>query len=546
MPDLFHTLHSTDFDFLQRLARAWKVDLPSQDFNSALEEILRSFTTEELLNEVIERLPARAGQAWKYLLEHKGRESWSIFTRHFGELRAFGVARRSREEPDLHPFSAVEELWYRGLIGRAFLDIPPEPQEYVYIPDEWMAFVTPQVREEPLHLRPASSSEKKIITPANDTILDEATEYLAALRMGRPAGGALSIHSQAYLKFISTLLLEAGILVDPANPDAGKVKDFLAAPRGKALFLLFQTWQKSKRINDLRMLPELLFEGNWSNDPFAPRELIARTIAPLDTKTWYSLNGLISQVKENQPDFQRPAGDYDSWFIRDAATNEHLHGASHWDEIEGALLYYLFSGPLYWLGVVDLAQSAKDGPFTAFKLSLSGHDLFAGCASGHCKEETGQVAVNSDGIVHIPNHVPRATRYQISRFGSPLSVTPSERKYRLTPASLQQAAEQGLKISHLQQVFQQAGVKKPPPNLLQQLERWEKYGSEASVEKAILLHLNRPELLPLLQKNQRVSQSIATVLNAQTAIVRPGKVEQLRQGLAELGLLAEIKIDMDV
>jgi hypothetical protein len=376
--------------------------------------------------------------------------------------------------------------------------------------------------------------------------LDDATEYLATLRMNRTVEDVFPLRGEPYRKFISALLLDASILAASANPDAGRIKDFLATRRSEALSLLFQTWCKSTRINDLRMVPGLFFEGNWSNDPLTPRELITQTFASLDVKTWWSMNGYINQVKEKRPDFQRPAGDYDSWFIRDAATNEHLHGAAHWNEIEGALLYYLVSGPLHWLGVVDLAQSTRDGSYTAFKLSLSGRDLLAGRIPIHCKEETGSITVSSDGIVHVPNNVSRALRYQISRFGAPLSVTPNERKYRLTPSSLHQAAEQGLKVSHLLQLFQQARVKNLPPNLVQQLERWEKYGSEASVEKAILLHLNRPELLPLLQKNQRVSQSIATVLNAQTAIVKPGKVEQLRQGLAELGLLADIKIDMDV
>jgi hypothetical protein len=128
----------------------------------------------------------------------------------------------------------------------------------------------------------------------------------------------------------------------------------------------------------------------------------------------------------------------------------------------------------------------------------------------------------------------------------PIPGSPTEQKFRLTPDSLRHAADQGLKVSHLVQLLQQANVKNIPPNLVQQLERWEKYGSEASVEKVILLRLARPELLPLLQKNSRTSPCIQAVLNNQNLIIKPGKVEQLRQGLAELGLLADVKIDSDV
>lgn len=542
MPDLFQTLRSADLDFLKRVARAWKVDLSAQDFQTALEEMKSHLMDQENLEVVIETLPERAVQAWKYLIEHKGKETWAIFTRHFGELRAFGAAKRSREEPDLHPVSATEELWYRALIGRTFLDISPEPQEYAFIPDEFFFMLAPESEEEPLQLRPASTGERKVPAMASDGILDDATDTLAALRMER----GIEQNPAEYRIFVSGLLLEAGILSTPSNLNAARVKDFLAAARGKALLELYTTWLNSARLNDLRLLPGLIFEGNWTNDVTAPRRLVIDALKRSDTKTWWSLNGFISQVREKQPDFQRPAGDYDSWFIRDAVTNEHLQGTKHWGRIEGALLYFLVTGPLHWLGITDLAQGEKDGLFTAFKLSEIGVELLDGKPPAKTRAESGLVSVSSDGVLRVPVNVPRSVRYQVSRFGTPMPSGNSERKYRITPATLKQAAAQGLKTTHLVHILQQAGVRELPPVLLQQLERWEKFGSEAVVEKVTLLHLSNPALLPLLQKNSRVSQSIATVLNNQTLVIKPGKVEQLRQGLAELGLLADVKIDSDV
>jgi hypothetical protein len=547
MPDIFQTLRSTDLDFLKRLARAWKIELAAQEFSAGVDELQLQMKDKAILSETISELPSRAEKAWEHLLDHNGRESWSIFTRHFGELRTFGLAKRVREEPDLHPVSATEELWYRGLIGRAFLDLPPEPQEYAFIPDEFLSVLRPQAAAaQQIQLRPASIHEKKLTTPATDSLLDDATELLAALRMNRATEEIFATHTESYAVFLTSLLQQAGILITSANLDANKVKDFLALPRGEALLSLFQTWKSSKQINDLRMLPGLVFEGNWSNDVFAPRELVVGAAAQADPKIWWSLSGFISQVKTKQPDFQRLAGDYESWFIRNTETNEHLHGAVHWDEIEGALLYYLFTGPLHWLGVVDLAKSDSSGHFTAFKLSGLGSDILNSLPPARCKAEDGIVSVGSEGTLHVPNNAPRAIRYQLARFSTPLASSATERKYRITPASLKLAAEQGLKVSHLLQLFQQAKVKNMPPSLVQQLERWEKYGSEANVEKVILLRLARPELLPLLQKNSRASQCISAVLNNQTLIIKPGKVEQIRQSLAELGLLTDVKIDSDV
>ena len=87
---------------------------------------------------------------------------WATFVRTFGELRRMGMAKRDRERPDLKPASAVEVLWYRGLVGRAFLSVPPanEPQEYAYIPEDLLPLL-PILRTDahPPLGRPATPNE---------------------------------------------------------------------------------------------------------------------------------------------------------------------------------------------------------------------------------------------------------------------------------------------------------------------------------------------------------------------------------------------------
>ena len=61
----------------------------------------------------------------------------------------------------------------------------------------------------------------------------------------------------------------------------------------------------------------------------------------------------MAAVKAADPDFQRPDGDYGSWYIRDAAGDAYLSGFESWDRVEGVLIADLLAGPLHWLGVVD-------------------------------------------------------------------------------------------------------------------------------------------------------------------------------------------------
>ena len=547
MPDLHQTLRSTDLDFLQRIARAWTIELSAQSFTEALSEIETAMKDQANYQEVLEFLPAEAREAWKYLLLHRGRESWARFTRQFGEMRIFGLARREREEPDLHPTSAVEMLWYRGLIGRVFLNPGKEPQEYAFIPDEFLTMAKASASNASLPLpRPAAETEKKVSTLANDAILDHATEMLTAFRMSRSLEITHIPQRPAYLQFLTALLTESRLTGLDHLPEPDKVKEFLSISRGDSLFLLYRTWREAQHLNDLHMLPGVVCDGNWTNDPLIPRELLENILLQLDPAAWWSIPSLLAQVKSQLPDFQRPAGDYDSWFIRDEKANNSLRGFENWDKVDGALLRYLIGGPLFWLGVVDIARAGKSSPPQAFRLSEIGKDLLRSEPPHLPNNETGTITISSDGIFFADNQVPRAIRYQLGRFCEPVLTGKSENKYHLTAASLQLAGEQELHPTQLVQLLQQSHVKNIPQSLTEALERWEKYGPEVKVESVILIRLDRPELMPILQKNPRISRHLVEILNNKTAVIKQGSIEPLQQALAEIGLLAEVKFDSGV
>ena len=92
-------------------------------------------------------------------------------------------------------------------------------------------------------------------------------------------------------------------------------------------------------------------------------------LSTLPQDKWWSLSSFVAAVHERQPDFQRPAGDYDSWFIRREGSTDFLRGFSTWDEVDGALIRFMIAGPLHWLGILDLATPAPNGSVTAFRFS---------------------------------------------------------------------------------------------------------------------------------------------------------------------------------
>ncbi|WP_299027840.1 helicase-associated domain-containing protein [uncultured Thermanaerothrix sp.] len=544
MPDLLQTLKDRDLDFLHRVAGLWGIDLGEQDERRALQHLIVALQDQALFWEMVESLPATARQALDDLAQRGGRLPWAIFSRRYGDIRPIGAARRERERPDLHPVSPAEMLWYRALIGRAFLDLPPvEPQEYAYIPDEWLAWLQTTPTPAPaLSVRPATPTEAAHPRPANDAILDHVCTALAAWRSGRPLPELLG---EIPTPVLQTLLQSAGLLDEHGQPLPESVQRFLQAPRGEALCFLFQAWRESRTFNELRLLPHLAFEGQWENNPLQARVALLSLLSPLATQPiWWSLEGFIAAVRENHPDFQRPAGDYDSWFIRRAGSEQFLRGFAHWEEVDGALVRFILTGPLHWLGVLDLAAAAPEAtaPITAFRFSAWASALLAGEPPQGLAEENGQIMVQGDATLTLPPLTPRWLRYQIARFGEWLPADAQGYHYRLTPASLLRARQQGLKITYLLALLQKHATMPPPPMLIRALQRWESQGTSVRIERVILLRVNRPEVLTELQRGP-AARYLAEVLSPTLALVRPGQVERLRRALAEQGYLAEVKLE---
>ncbi len=89
---------------------------------------------------------------------------------------------------------------------------------------------------------------------------------------------------------------------------------------------MFNAWLESNNFNELRQIPSLVCEGEWDNQPLATREFLLNLLEAVPDNKWWSLPVFIRAIKEKYPDFQRPAGDYDSWFIKRIADGVYLRG----------------------------------------------------------------------------------------------------------------------------------------------------------------------------------------------------------------------------
>lgn len=528
MPNLSTSLHKHDLGHLRIVAEFWELELEATDTKAALEELCASLLDLEAVSETLEILPAEARSALNMLVNAGGRIEWAIFARKYGEVREMGAGRRDRERPYLKPASTSELLYYRGLLAKAFFDSEKGSQEFAYIPDDLLEIIVESSspilsaqKNDPLG-RPATPVEKAVEIRANDHILDDATTYLAAMRLGH--AGTLTFQRELPILLAATGIIRNGGLI----PEA--VKKFLEAPRSEALDMLYNAWLDSTTFDELRLIPSLICEGEWKNQPQVTREFLMNLINDIPQGKWWSIPAFVKAIKEKYPDYQRPAGDYDSWFIKRASDGQFLRGFAYWDAVDGALVKYLIH-ILHLLGKVSLASPEEGKEATAFFLPSSLPEK---------GEEKGKIVVASNGRITVPRNFSRAVRYQLARFCEWDEPKGDDYFYRVTAESLKRAIEQGLKAEQLLAMLVKYTNGTVPPAMVKALKRWDANGAEARVESLLVLRVRKPEIMEEMRKS-KAGKYFGEILSPTAVIVKSGAIQKVLAELAELGVLAEVK-----
>lgn len=538
MLDIQNTLNGQDLGFLKIVANAWGIEIKAPDAYKARIQLALAMNDSEIIKEIYEALPEDVKIAFDTLLEHDGRIPWAKFARDFGEIQVMGSAKRDRERPDLNPTTPTEYLWYRAFIGRAFLSTETEPQEFAFIPEEIFNELKPiqvQKKQTPGRLASEKEIEKKYLV--TDRILDDVCTVLAAMRNGFELE-EIKQFCEVPPTFLRKLLTGLNLILDNGSLEPENIRLFLESTRNDSLQILEKSWVESDTINELFFLPNLAIDGNLDHNPKLARQFIIEQISLIPKEQWWNIESFISYIYQTNPDFQRPAGNYDSWYIKDKNTNEYLRGFNHWKDVDGEYIYFLITQPLHWFGLVDLASSATDEKPLAFKLSKWFEDLVYNQKPENLKPEEEKITMDSYGKFSVPIRFKRAIRYQISRFCDWKTMHNENFVYQITPKSLERAKNQSLKVNHLIKIIQPVINHPFPPKLKSALENWEIHGTQAFYNNVLLLQVADPAAIEKLQSSS-AKKFIQGVLNPTTIVINPSGMEQVKKALIELGYLVD-------
>ncbi len=516
------------------------LDLANDDKKECVRAMAQAYAQVRLPLE-LQYLPPEEAAALEALVAAGGRVPVATFSRQFGEVRLMGPGRLEREEPWFDPVSAAEALWYRGFLYRAFDQVAEGMVEFYYLPDEWLEQFPRPAGAAPVDPAPVlvAAESPAAHSPAPSTAVDDLTTIIAAAQMEPLPDGCLDrlrpfLLSPEPDRF--ALLMALGLELDllrpgpegsrPARPAAAWLKQ----GREAQLRSLADAWSRCT-WSELHHTPGLVCEGSgWSNDPLVAR---AGLLDALPRRSdWYDLATLQAHLRETTPDFQRPDGDYDTWYVREEGSPEYLRGFKHWDRVEGRLISYLIRGPMHWLGLTDVTA-------TAYRLNHRGLAWLRNePATG--SDRAVPVIVAADGGLQVPVETDRYVRFQASRIADLQPLTSDQiYHYVLAPRTLARAREQGIDEARILQFLERSGDRPVPPSVRRAIQRWFAHGVEGRLSQVIVLRVKDEAILDTLRNHPDTRGFIGESLGPLAAMVRGEDWAALRRATAQLGLLLD-------
>jgi len=233
----------------------------------------------------------------------------------------------------------------------------------------------------------------------------------------------------------------------------------------------------------------------------------------------------------------------------------HATRQSHWfAEIEAAFVGGALSGPLHWLGLLDV--SADEGRLLAFRINPDGARALGlePALPDNAPDSTGDARV-----IVLPNFrilalgpVSEATLAQLEMLADRVNVDRSAFEYVLSRETVYRAQKDGLSVPTIVAFLQQASDAAPPradgaappradgaalpQNVLRTLEEWGEQHERIVFHRGVTLcQAAGPDVMERLWGDASLLKHLERALTPTVALVRRGRATALQEALLQQG-----------
>jgi len=271
-------------------------------------------------------------------------------------------------------------------------------------------------------------------------------------------------------------------------------------------------------------------EHNTPKELVAARNRVLNHVQKTGTRKWISLSKLANQIRLRDYGFlfpKRRYSYYDSFYYRTlngyAVRSTPYHETSNpygisfdgvknefqgWDKVEAQFIAHIVSGPLFWMGLVDLGYPKNaqinlqhPPPPTAFRLTPIGAWVFGLGQAVDIQEEGGRVIVQPNFQVLAMEPISDQVLITLDHFSDVENAGDRVMSYKLTRQSVYRGQQNEWDAPRIITYLEEISGNPLPGNVRRSLEEWQTLHERIVIRRGVTLlqAANGNILDPLLQ-----------------------------------------------
>jgi len=320
-----------------------------------------------------------------------------------------------------------------------------------------------------------------------------------------------------------------------------KVPDFWSGSPAEQLALCLRTWEGSQRWNELQGSGL----ASLANRPHGRRVLLnlLRTLPP---GKWLSAGRLLNRLTAMDPNFliedrnrvytQRSGYIGGHWY----SDNESL--ARQLTQLERTFVDNALSGPLFWLGVVDVGL--KEGQLMGFRITSEGARALGMAPPEAAPAPEGRVIVQPNFQIFALGPVPLSLLAHLEMFADRVKAERGAFEYHLSQYSVYRAQRAGYEVKDILRFLVEEAGAEVPQNVLRSLQEWGALHERIVFRDHVALcQVADPALLDELLADEKLACHLSERVSPTVAVVKEGRIADIKISLLERGILPAVSGD---
>jgi hypothetical protein len=360
-----------------------------------------------------------------------------------------------------------------------------------------------------------------------------------------------------YIMFLRLLLMQLGLLQERNGAlRMAPADDFFSLPLLERVQRCYQLVLSGTFWNELLYLPEVNvrplpqpFELA-QDEVIHSRQLVIERMLREPWEGWHDFSAFIARTKLYVPYLLFPkqygarAERYTSasnpygWDFR--LRRGWLTHREGWHMVEGGFIRAFISGPLYWLGLVDVDQHE---PPLSFRLIPEAPNVMSNVPFTIEVPVSGRLIVQPNFEVLALAPLSEVLLVRLDRFAERISLEHIA-QYRITKASVTAALRRGLSSETMIEALQNATDGEIPQNVRYSLVEWERQVRRIEAwPNATLLEVDDEALLDALCSDPQTGLLFARRLTSRLVEVMPHKLSAVQELLWQRNYLPALSTD---